>query len=585
MRARPRAVYVGAQLVGGQPLIKNAPYDPTDTSDAGLMNNAQIVGQQLLASTTLGASISGAWATAEAMAAKTAAGASSAITTGLVVSTYVISDALPALGFQGLADVLADLMAEVLDAILEAITISSISDILTGLGAGASFGYVGAVIGAIIGAIVAGVEALVGGPTVQITNGTTVSCQTYAQTNLPSAVTFLSSQKTLMGFTPKWLADTFGLFLANPVWMTINQGLLGLNYPNVPAAGTGSPVDQIYQLPGAFELLAKAQFAEAATHLATTASKLPFFRSIPGALALQQAGIPLAAAEVEIAAFAFPSQNPNDWSSVQFPQPFNGQPCTVNCDYSEFSWAPEGAVVSSDGTIEMPQVVGTSAVYTPCLNLLTNSNVVAGGPTNGHPGAATQAKSQTAQNPAACALQVLFPALTTDQCAALFAATQPAYQTAIDNAQNWANSQATLTLDQLTSGSQWNLTLDDANAVLQNWSSAALALVADAAAGASKGLLSSLNSFAATKARAASMAAAQTLTSDASAAASKGLLSSANSFAATGARATAAAQSSAAAAAAKAASPAGRVQILASYVSRFVSPAAGNAVLTGVKLP
>jgi hypothetical protein len=429
--------------------------------DSAIAGNAQQCGAQLLANTNLGAAVTSAWQTIEKTASDTAKAAGATIVTAEGAAAG-LTEILPALGANAVISELGDFLAGILGYIMQALTLGAVASVGTGATLGLSLGYIGVIVGAIIGAIVAAVNIISGGPSVQITNGATVKCTTYVQTNMPSAITWLTSQKTLQGFTPRFVADVFGLFLFNPVWGTINQGLLGMTFPNVPSAGTGDPVDQVYQLPGAFELLNRGQLAELCSILATSPGKLPFFASKPWAINLaNHAGMPLAAAEAEAGAFAAPDQNPGDWQTVQFPLPTSEGPCTANCDYAVLGWPPGQRAAGA-----------TSYLYTACLNLTTNTNTVSGAPTNGNPGARTTVLTQSDISPAAYQAQVFYPSLTTDQCDQLFDVTGPFYKAYLDNfnaAQNWANTQPTLTAAQLQSGSQWNLTADDANKILVAW--------------------------------------------------------------------------------------------------------------------
>lgn len=580
--------------------------------DAAIMGNAQQCGAQLLASTSIGANVSDAWQTIEADAAK-GAGDTLAVEGTVIVG---MTEILPLLLGAGSGDALIGILEVVLGYIMQALTLGAVTTISGAAAIGAAAGYIGLIVGAVIGAITAAVNILSGGPTVQITNGATVKCTTYVQTNMPSAVTWLTSQKTLQGVTARWVADTFGLFLFNPVWGTINQGLLGMTFPSVPSAGTGDPVDQVYQLPAAYELTNRMQLAELCYALSVSPGKLPFFASTPWAINLAKASqgtIPLAAAESEAATFATPDQNLDDWQTVQFPLATSEGPCTENCDYAVLAWPPGQRAQGA-----------TSYLYAGCLNLLTNTNTVSNPPTSGYPGTQTTMLTQTDISPAAYAAQVLYPTVTTAQCDQVFSTDGPYYQAYLDNfnaAEQWAFAQTTLPLaSQLQSGSQWNLTADDASTILQAWAtrysavgasvaaqggitsgnaaasagqtsgaaSAILASVSNAsqlvpiAAGAtSRGFLSGANSWANSKARIASMSAAD----------AQRLLQASNAGDAgatsviTGTASSAIAGDPVAVANLATLSTVQRFEIIAEFVSHYVSPAAGNAVLTaGAKL-
>lgn len=484
-------------FAAGTRIVCPSPGVAGNVTDQDIINSAAVCGKNLIQTTNINVSLSiNVWADVEDSVKKAAA-----IAATTVVVTEIVVNVLIQLGMSVLADVLEALLMQILGYIMTALTLGAVTTVATAAAIGSAAGYIGTIIGAIIGLVTAGVELVVGGPTIQITNGTTVKCQDYAKINMPSAVTWMQSQSTLMGFTPKWLADTFGLFLANPVWMTINQGLLGVHYPPVPDAGTGSPVDIVYtQLPGAFELLNRAQLAEASAIVGVSPSKLPFFAAIPALVHAQMAAVQNGTPIPTQPAPMNPDPVLAHWATFQYPTPkSDGSPCTdfATCRYGTVAWAPGPTV--NDPDVENYPIDGTHFLYSACPNLMTNSNTVQNPPPPGNPGVKTKVLTQTDPSPAACQLQVMYPSLTTDQCQRIFKVHLAAYEFVVQQATNWALGQDIHPDDgngnfsqqfgstvipgyhsisdapnsvQLGSGSVWNLEPADVLAIQAAWEAA-----------------------------------------------------------------------------------------------------------------
>lgn len=228
--------------------------------------------------TSFGASMSKIWEKAEQEAAEAVA-----ISESIIVTTGIVIGALNTLGFAALGTILSTLLSAIISEIMTALTLGAVTTVAGAAAIGSAGGYIGTIIGAIIGAIIAGITLITGGPKVQITNGNWFSAQDYAKTNVPNAANWLKSATTdqLMGLTPLQFANQANLFLANPVWMYLNQDLIGIPQPPPPEYGTGSVLDVVYgQLPGAFELLNRVQLLAATSIVNTNPSRLSFFRSI-----------------------------------------------------------------------------------------------------------------------------------------------------------------------------------------------------------------------------------------------------------------------------------------------------------------
>jgi hypothetical protein len=361
----------------------------------------------------------------------------------------------------------------------------------TSIAAGASsFGYVGAIIGFIIGATIA-IANYLNPHSVETTYGVTVAGVSYIQTNLTNAAQWLQNQTSVAGMTPQYFAVQQSLFLANPTWLWANQALTGMCQPIPPEQGSGSTVDFIFtQCPGAFELLSRAQFGEAAFNTALTPSKLMFYMSI-----VKPTGtVPTAQ----------PTNNPNNYN-----------PIWSQADlYGNQAWTPDNPdsdVTFSEGGILNPDTEGLNWSWGPAnpqINPVTiNSEACTG---NNNP--ATQADTQTqptSSNPSyggrgyaayyysSCPnlvtnnnsvnsdgsmgpqtdiaegiynLQVIYPALTTNQCLCIFNANFQAYLNWIAAAKEWANSRCEYPdAIHLGTGSTWNLETADVQAIQAQW--------------------------------------------------------------------------------------------------------------------
>lgn len=310
-------------------------------------------------------------------------------------SVAALDVALTEIGLTALSDILAALVAEIAALIAEALAAMGLSTVVAGTVAGAStFGYVGAIIGAIIGAIVALVEYLVGGPHVQITNGNTYSDKDYVQNNLKTAAEWLTNnQDKILGLTPLHFANQANIFIANPTWLWINQSLLGITQPTPPDQATKSPTDLIYtQLPGAFELLNRAQYMAAIGLVNSTPQHLDFYMSIP------QPGD------------VYPSTDPSRYQPILPPVVITwglGEPYQAGVIYggSQGNWSRLGFL------------------YTSCPNLMTNDCII--GPDG-------KVQAQTNVSPGIYALQMLYPALTKQQCDKIFKACSNAYSNSVN---------------------------------------------------------------------------------------------------------------------------------------------------------
>jgi len=304
-----------------------------------------------------------------------------------------IDIALAEVGFTALSDILAALVAEIAAIITQALITMGVTTVTAStIAGGSTFGYVGAIIGAIIGACIAAIEVLTGGPSVQITNGHSYHAGDYVSNNLKSASDWLTAnQDKIVGLTALHFANQANIFLANPTWLWINQGPLGITQPTPPDQGTGSPVDTIYvQLPGAFELLNRAQYLAAISLVNTTPQHLAFYQSIP------------------IPGTVTPTQDATQYKPIYSPTVLTwglGEAYQRGQIYGTQNWSASGFL------------------YTACPNLLTNDCTI------GPDGKVT---SQTNISPGSYALQVLYPTLTSGQCEKIFAACTSAYNPAVN---------------------------------------------------------------------------------------------------------------------------------------------------------
>jgi hypothetical protein len=408
----------------------------TTYDDTSIINAASTCMQTAIQSTSFAQKVSSAWAAAEKGAA---AGAAAGLSVGLTIDA----------GVTGLEDLIADVgfdfIAEDIETAVVLVTTASESaaaDIGLGAGAGSSLGPVGALVGFIVGVIIAVINILLESCNVQITNGTTVGCSDYVNTNLKGALTFLQAigqgteSTKLVGMTPLWVANTFNIFLANPVWMYVNQQALGITQPAPPGWAGGPAVQanadtitQIYfTLPGAFEALNRVQLAAAASAVAGSPSKMPF------------------------------------WTMIVNP------PANVFGGYA-YSFAPISNYPWTPGiqTTDINSLV--SSTYSAPPNLLTNSNVgaVAVNYSAFSVSAVPPPGAQTAPPSGVYMLQAMYPSLSAEQCNAIFNANMASYETVVTNAQAWANTQCNPTPAMLGTGSQWNLEPVDVSAILQHY--------------------------------------------------------------------------------------------------------------------
>lgn len=431
----------------GDPSSCGAPPDYTDDS---VIDSTTSCMESAAASTTFAAKMSAAWRAAEVGAAS---GASAGLAAGLAVDAGVagLEDIIDQFGF--------DIVAEWIETEFVALCTTAAdaaSLVVSTTASGSALGPVGAVVGFIVGAVIAIVEVLSTSCTVEITNGANVSCANYTS-NLNSAISMLNTLATtpggtvqqngqtlsLIGMTPLWVANTFELFLANPVWLWLNQQFTGIVQGQAPPGwGSGAPLvlqntdpnTQIYfLLPGAFEILNRVQLAAAAALVAAAPSKLPFYLAVvPGGS--------------ETSWTVWGSELP-----ATPPPPYQAIPAR--------SWTP--------GDVSTDSSNNSWAVYGPCPNLSSNGNgpTQVGGQVGGSllpPGPQT--------NPGGFMLQFLYPSLTTAQCYKIFNANLAAYEAVVTAAKAWVNTQCYPTAADLGSGSQFNLEPPDVAAVLASWS-------------------------------------------------------------------------------------------------------------------
>jgi hypothetical protein len=283
-----------------------------------------------------------------------------------------------------------------------------------------SIPIVGTIVGAIV-ALIAGFASLIHTCSVQITNGNTYHCDDYININLRNATDWLKQAKSkdLVGKRPVWMANQFDLFLANPVWMYNNQQLLAISQPPPPDPNdTGGPGPIYYQMPGAFELLNRAQIAIATQVVAATPGQLPFWKNVPYPGLL----IP----------------NPDaDW------QPGGNEPGILT------TWQPGKITTQLDPSNPLGGTQTSTYEACPYLtNFPEGVNLTAG----------------------MYMLQIMYPALTKSQCDKIFATVQPMYDDVRSQAMSWANTQCPCPyLPDLGPGSSWNLTVEDATAVINAW--------------------------------------------------------------------------------------------------------------------
>jgi hypothetical protein len=374
-------------------------------------------------------------------------------------------------GAEGALTALSSITGPILALINAAIAEAGGTALVGATAAGSSFGPIGLVIGVIIGAIVAIITLVVGGPSVTITNGKSFKCSDYAKTNLQNAANWFNTNPDLHQVTALWVANQFDLFLANPTWLYENQALTGLQQPPPPDANTGDPLDMIYrQLPGAFELLNKAQLAKASQLVAGTASLLPFYASIPDPFSQtlypstgvdENGNVVPGMGFVGVFGFGvFPDPVAAHWAVLPV-QAMNGS------SYEAYppSWMPGSVDTNGDGDVH----------YGACPNLLTNDVIATGDPVQGG-----KVTGQTDMCKGIYLLQQLYPALTTDQCNRIFATNEGAYNTVITQAKAWAQAQTSPPTSAAILA-QWNLVAADVATVQASWTDAAAVASATAA--------------------------------------------------------------------------------------------------------
>lgn len=438
----PSACTVSATAAGTAALATCAFSAYTDTSIAQTL--ADCGRQALNAAPSVSADAAMIY---NAALAGAAAGMSSA---GFVfVSIEVVEAILGAIGQSVAEDILVELVREIVQEIITLIADVTGVTIASGAVVGASsFGAIGAVIGAVIGAIVALVEYL--DPShLQITsppygNGTTFACKDYASTVIPSAGNWVAAKgSSLVGLTALGFAKQANLFLANPTWMWANQTMTGIPQPSPPDQGQGSAIDLCYtQLPGAFELLNKAQFVQACAMLGFAPIQLPFYMTI-----LKPTGTPVMIKSaislndpnpipIPVDPAMIKSGNPNNYSPLwtQGQLLWAGAESSPTGGYQGFNQWPAGTVPWSDPN--PPASKSGQAymeyVYPGCPNIATNDVVRSDDGT---------IIGQTDMPDGCFVLQKVFPALTTDQCLTIFNISTQPYAAAFQAATTWANQQ------------------------------------------------------------------------------------------------------------------------------------------------
>jgi hypothetical protein len=367
-----------------------------------------------------------------------AALAGAATGAGIGIAASALGAILSQVGFEALSDLLATLVSAIATAITEALAAVGAADVIAATAAGGSFGYVGAVIGAIIGACIALGNILYGGQHCQITDGRTYSCKDYVQNNVQNACNWVNQNPHMLtGLTVVAFAQMGGLFYAQPTWMYRNQGLLGANtsWGPPPDPGSGDALDMVYtEVPGAYEILNRAQFLAACALVNSTPQHLNFYKNIYKPV-LGQAFI-----QDEVSGVVSPGTKYGTAVYGQGvypdPTPENGWQATPTI--TNVAWGigdkTDASVVSG----------GTSPgwLYTACPHMMTNNNVFTRSdgstftPTFQNPhglaeitGTGASIASQTDACPGIYNLQVLYPSLTTKQCEKIFAKCSTAYST------------------------------------------------------------------------------------------------------------------------------------------------------------
>jgi hypothetical protein len=396
----------------------------------------------------IAASLGQIWSKAEA----------SAPTDGSASTSGVLVGAIGKFGMTELRSVLATLVSDVITFIAQLLAEEAVITFGTAATIGAAGGYIGELVALVVAAVTEAVNLISGGPKVQITNGNWYSAKDYASTNLGNAITWIkgATPGQLMSLTPKCAADTFGLFLANPVWLYENQKPLGIKQPPPADYGTGSLLDTVYQrLPGAFELINQVQFLLAASMVLTSPQRLPFF-----AATLSEKNATKNAVDQTITSykpFFYVTTVPGFIGTKLMTAP-GWAPGVADWDL------PKKAQSSLDRGVGIPDASGP--VYAGCPNLFTNDNVITpSGKGIADKGATIASQTVPATN--AFILQLMFPALSTYQCQELFSATFPLYNSTMSKVRTWLAAQNRRPT--ATSLQQFNLTDDDEKSAMALW--------------------------------------------------------------------------------------------------------------------
>jgi hypothetical protein len=339
------------------------------------------------------------------------------------------------LGLGGLIDLvgISALDAFLTTSICTALGVTS-STIFLGVSVGAAIGsavglVIGAAIGAIIGAVVGYVQSILNPPPacnitlhdLPLRGAPRSDCNEY-NSNLTAAATWIQSNSDqLMGMTAVCLAKNFNIAVANVQWEAANSGNFGLSYTLSTAGADGTMYGQFY-LPGAYELLNRAQLGHATAMANMTPTKLPFWSKVINPVGTSD-GL---------------YRDTNTWAPISIENPYGNASPSL----------PGTADGAGNTTYGAPQNLFTNdVIWDPC-GTGKQSNMPNG----------------------IYMLQALYPALTRVQCELVFATIQPAYQQNLQEAQNWANQQCPIpTAAQLGSGSLFNLEASDVAAVLAAW--------------------------------------------------------------------------------------------------------------------
>lgn len=331
-----------------------------------------------------------------------------AIGASVGVAVGVLDAALTGIGADILAGVIADLIAAIAAAITAAIQAVGISAFVGSVAAGGTFGYVGAIIGAVVGACIALGNLMYGGQHLSITDGRGFSCKDYVQTNVPQASKWLSDNpEKLVGLTAKRFAEQAALYLANPTWLYKNQRFTGMQQPAPPDPGSGDALDMVYtQVPGAFELLNRAQFAQAVTFVNASAGHLRDCASIPNPVPGQRK--------------FYGDPNGTPYGTPQKGRGVWPDPTQTSYDDIYSTIILTWTIGECGGAHQMIPGTQTPAMwfaqYASCPNLTTNGNTYKGTWPDGQ----GKISGQTDPCPGIYALQVMFPTLTTVQCELIF---------------------------------------------------------------------------------------------------------------------------------------------------------------------